>query len=133
VDFGAFVEILPGTDGLLHVSEMAHHRVQDVRTEVKEGDQVLVKVVSIDPSGKIRLSRKALLDEAQGGGSTDGGPRTGGGGEGGRPEGGGGRPEGGSGPRPERHRGGEHRGGERRAAGEHGRRDHGRDRPRHQR
>jgi len=67
VEFGAFVEILPGTDGLLHVSEMAHHRVQNVHDEVKEGDQVLVKVVSIDPSGKIRLSRKALLDEAQGG------------------------------------------------------------------
>ncbi len=67
VEFGAFVEIIPGTDGLLHVSEMANHRVQDVRSEVKEGDQVLVKVVSIDPSGKIRLSRKALLAEAQGG------------------------------------------------------------------
>ena len=52
VDFGAFVEILPGTDGLLHVSEMAHHRVQDVRSEVKEGDQILVKVVNIDPSGQ---------------------------------------------------------------------------------
>ena len=65
VEFGAFVEIIPGTDGLLHVSEMAHHRVEDVRSEVKEGDQVLVKVVSIDPSGKIRLSRKALLDETQ--------------------------------------------------------------------
>jgi polyribonucleotide nucleotidyltransferase len=67
VEFGAFVEILPGTDGLLHVSEIAHHRVQDVRSEVKEGDQVLVKVVSIDPSGKIRLSRKALIEEAEGG------------------------------------------------------------------
>ena len=67
VEFGAFVEILPGTDGLLHVSEMAHHRVNNVHDEVKEGDQVLVKVVSIDPSGKIRLSRKALLEEAQGG------------------------------------------------------------------
>jgi polyribonucleotide nucleotidyltransferase len=67
VDFGAFVEILPGTDGLLHVSEMANHRVQDVRSEVNEGDQILVKVVNIDPSGKIRLSRKALLTEAEGG------------------------------------------------------------------
>ena len=67
VEFGAFVEILPGTDGLLHVSEMAHHRVNNVHDEVKEGDQVLVKVVSIDPSGKIRLSRKALLEEAEGG------------------------------------------------------------------
>jgi len=77
VEFGAFVEILPGTDGLLHVSEMAHHRVNNVHDEVKEGDQVLVKVVSIDPSGKIRLSRKALLEEAQGG------TPAGGGGEGG--------------------------------------------------
>ena len=67
VEFGAFVEILPGTDGLLHVSEMAHHRVNNVHDEVKEGDQVLVKVVNIDPSGKIRLSRKALLEEAEGG------------------------------------------------------------------
>src|SRR5262249_26642589 len=83
VDFGAFVEILPGTDGLLHVSEMAHHRVQDVRTEVKEGDQILVKVVSIDPSGKIRLSRKALIEEAQGGQAGEGGGE---GGHGGRPE-----------------------------------------------
>jgi polyribonucleotide nucleotidyltransferase len=66
VDFGAFVEILPGTDGLLHVSEMAHHRVEDVRAEVTEGDQVLVKVVNIDPSGKIRLSRKALLEGGEG-------------------------------------------------------------------
>jgi polyribonucleotide nucleotidyltransferase len=67
VDFGAFVEILPGTDGLLHVSEIAHHRVQDVHAEVKEGDQILVKVVNIDPSGKIRLSRKALLEAAPSG------------------------------------------------------------------
>jgi polyribonucleotide nucleotidyltransferase len=79
VEFGAFVEILPGTDGLLHVSEMAHHRVQNVRDEVKEGDQVLVKVVSIDPSGKIRLSRKALLEEAQGGAAGEGGSGNGGG------------------------------------------------------
>jgi polyribonucleotide nucleotidyltransferase len=79
VDFGAFVEILPGTDGLLHVSEMAHHRVQDVRSEVKEGDQILVKVVSIDPSGKIRLSRKALIEEAQGGQPGEGGGAPGGG------------------------------------------------------
>jgi polyribonucleotide nucleotidyltransferase len=66
-DFGAFVEIIPGTDGLLHVSEIARHRVQDVRDEIKEGEQLLVKVISIDPSGKIRLSRKALLAEEEGG------------------------------------------------------------------
>src|SRR6202030_4053109 len=60
-DFGAFVEIMPGTDGLLHVSEIASHRVKDVRDELKEGEQLLVKVINIDPTGKIRLSRKALL------------------------------------------------------------------------
>jgi polyribonucleotide nucleotidyltransferase len=65
-DFGAFVEIMPGTDGLLHVSEIANHRVKDVRDELKEGEQVLVKVINIDPTGKIRLSRKALLNEAEG-------------------------------------------------------------------
>jgi polyribonucleotide nucleotidyltransferase len=64
-DFGAFVEIMTGTDGLLHVSEIANHRVKDVRDELKEGQQILVKVINIDPTGKIRLSRKALLqDEA---------------------------------------------------------------------
>jgi polyribonucleotide nucleotidyltransferase len=62
-DFGAFVEVLPGIDGLLHVSEIANYRVKDVRDELKEGEQVLVKVINIDPSGKIRLSRKALLTE----------------------------------------------------------------------
>jgi len=60
-DFGAFVEIMPGVDGLLHVSEIAHYRVKEVRDELKEGEQVMVKVINIDPSGKIRLSRKALL------------------------------------------------------------------------
>jgi polyribonucleotide nucleotidyltransferase len=73
-DFGAFVEIMPGTDGLLHVSEIANHRVKDVRDELKEGEQVMVKVINIDPSGKIRLSRKALLQEeatASTGGTTD--------------------------------------------------------------
>jgi polyribonucleotide nucleotidyltransferase len=65
-DFGAFVEIMPGTDGLLHVSEIANHRVKDVRDELKEGEQIAVKVINIDPTGKIRLSRKALLQE-QGG------------------------------------------------------------------
>jgi polyribonucleotide nucleotidyltransferase len=62
-DFGAFVEIMPGLDGLLHVSEIALHRVKDVRDELKEGEQLLVKVISVEPSGKIRLSRKALLQE----------------------------------------------------------------------
>jgi polyribonucleotide nucleotidyltransferase len=65
-DFGAFVEIMAGTDGLLHVSEIANHRVKDVRDELKEGQQILVKVIQIDPTGKIRLSRKALLQEEGG-------------------------------------------------------------------
>ena len=65
-DFGAFVEIMPGTDGLLHVSEIANHRVKDVRDELKEGEQLLVKVINIDPTGKIRLSRKALLQQEEG-------------------------------------------------------------------
>jgi polyribonucleotide nucleotidyltransferase len=80
-DFGAFVEIMPGVDGLLHVSEIAHYRVKDVRDEMKEGDQVMVKVINIDPSGKIRLSRKALLPVPEGmevpppGGGEHGGDR----------------------------------------------------------
>ena len=65
-DFGAFVEIMPGLDGLLHISEIAHYRVKDVRDELKEGEQVMVKVINIDPSGKIRLSRKALLQPEEG-------------------------------------------------------------------
>jgi polyribonucleotide nucleotidyltransferase len=60
VDFGAFVEIFPGTDGLLHISEVAEHRIREIRDELKEGDQLLVKVISID-GNKIRLSRKAVL------------------------------------------------------------------------
>ncbi len=67
-DFGAFVEIMPGIDGLLHVSEIAKHRVNDVRDELKEGDQLMVKVINIDPSGKVRLSRKALLEGPDEGG-----------------------------------------------------------------
>ena len=62
-DFGTFVEVLPGVDGLLHISEIANYRVKDVRDELKEGEQVLVKVINIDPAGKVRLSRKALLSE----------------------------------------------------------------------
>jgi polyribonucleotide nucleotidyltransferase len=65
-DFGAFVEIMPGTDGLLHVSEIAHYRVKEVRDEMKEGQQVMVKVINIDPTGKIRLSRKALIAPEEG-------------------------------------------------------------------
>jgi polyribonucleotide nucleotidyltransferase len=61
-DFGAFVELFPGTDGLLHISEISEQRIRDVRDELKLGDQVLVKVLSIE-GNKIRLSRKALLRE----------------------------------------------------------------------
>ncbi len=63
-DFGAFVEIFPGTDGLLHISEISEHRIRDVRDELKLGDQVLVKVLAIE-GNKIRLSRKALIKEAR--------------------------------------------------------------------
>ena len=62
-DFGAFVEILPGMDGLLHISEMADYRVNKVTDICSEGDFVTVKVIDIDNSGKIRLSRKAALKE----------------------------------------------------------------------
>ena len=65
-DFGAFIEIMPGVDGLLHVSEIANYRVKDVRDELKEGESIKVKVINIDPSGKVRLSRKALLAPDEG-------------------------------------------------------------------
>jgi len=61
VDFGAFAEILPGTEGLIHISQLAHERVNKVTDILKEGDEVLVKVIDIDSDGKIRLSRKAAL------------------------------------------------------------------------
>ena len=61
-EFGAFVELFPGTDGLLHVSEIAEHRVKEVKDELKEGDQVMVKVLGIE-GNRIKLSRKALLRE----------------------------------------------------------------------
>jgi polyribonucleotide nucleotidyltransferase len=80
-DFGAFVEIIPGTDGLLHISEVAEHRINDVRDELKEGDQVLVKVLAVE-GNRIRLSRKAILKEQRakmGGGEAP--PPTDGGGE----------------------------------------------------
>jgi polyribonucleotide nucleotidyltransferase len=74
-DFGAFVEIIPGTDGLLHISEVAEHRIGDIRDELKEGDQVLVKVLAVE-GNRIRLSRKAILKEQRakmGGGDMGGG------------------------------------------------------------
>jgi polyribonucleotide nucleotidyltransferase len=102
-DFGAFIEIMPGVDGLLHVSEIANYRVQNVRDELKEGESIEVKVINVDPSGKVRLSRKALLAPDEGtapreprpsGG--DAGPASGGASGGGREHGGGDR-------RPRRH------------------------------
>jgi polyribonucleotide nucleotidyltransferase len=62
VDFGAFVEIFPGTDGLLHISEISENRIKQVRDELKEGDQILVKVLGLE-GNKIKLSRKAILKE----------------------------------------------------------------------
>ncbi len=67
-DFGAFVEIFPGTDGLIHISHLADGRVDKVTDVVNEGDEVLAKCIDIDPSGRIRLSRKEALEDA----STDG-------------------------------------------------------------
>jgi polyribonucleotide nucleotidyltransferase len=61
-EFGAFVELFPGTDGLLHISEIAEHRVKDVKDELREGDQVMVKVLAIE-GNRIKLSRKALIKE----------------------------------------------------------------------
>jgi len=61
-DFGAFVEIFPGTDGLLHISEISESRIKNVRDELKEGDQILVKVLALE-GNKIKLSRKAILKE----------------------------------------------------------------------
>jgi len=72
MEFGAFVEIFPGTDGLVHISDLANARVKKVEDVLKEGDEVLVKVVSVDRSGKIRLSRKEALAEQGGQGAGDG-------------------------------------------------------------
>jgi polyribonucleotide nucleotidyltransferase len=71
MDFGAFVEVLPGTDGLVHISQLAHHRVKAVSDEVAEGDQILVKVLEIDKQGKIRLSRKEAMLAPTESGATD--------------------------------------------------------------
>lgn len=61
-DFGAFVEIMPGTDGLVHISQLADFRAETVESVVKMGDEVMVMVTDIDPAGKIRLSRRAVLE-----------------------------------------------------------------------
>ncbi|MBI4824295.1 MAG: polyribonucleotide nucleotidyltransferase [Nitrospirae bacterium] len=64
MDFGAFVEIMPGTEGLLHISQISHKRIEKVTDELHEGDEVTVKVIEIDRVGKIRLSRKEVLKKA---------------------------------------------------------------------
>ena len=64
VDFGAFVEILPNVDGLVHISQLAPHRVQSVSDEISEGEKILVKVLEVDRQGKIRLSRKEAMGES---------------------------------------------------------------------
>ena len=64
MDFGAFVEVLPGTEGLIHISQLDNHRVNKVTDVLQEGDEVLVKVLEVDKQGKIRLSRKAALGQS---------------------------------------------------------------------
>ena len=84
-DFGAFVEILPGVDGLVHISQLDSERVNKVEDVVNMGDEITVMVTNIDPMGKIRLSRQAVLEgwtaeEAREKDSGGRGPRPGGGG-----------------------------------------------------
>lgn len=103
-EFGAFVEILPGTDGMVHISQLDSERVNKVEDVVRVGDELTVMITDIDPQGKIRLSRQAVLEgwtpeEAKMRDSR----RTGGGG---RPSYGGGRPGGRGGDRGDRGRSG---------------------------
>jgi len=65
MDFGAFVEIFPGTDGLLHISQISEQRLEKVTDALKEGDEILVKVLEIDRQGKIRLSRKEAIRDKE--------------------------------------------------------------------
>src|SRR5690606_13684703 len=106
VDFGAFIEILPGNEALLHVSEIAHERVETVTDVLNEGDEIEVKVISVDREGRTRLSRRELLPLPEGeegeraaeriAKAREAGPPQRGGGRGGRD---GGRDGGGRGPR----------------------------------
>ena len=64
-DFGAFVNILPGKDGLVHISQIANHRVSEVTDELSEGQVVKVKVLDIDRQGRVKLSMKALLNHEE--------------------------------------------------------------------
>ena len=68
-DFGAFVQLVPGTDGLVHISQLANRRVGKVTDVVKEGDMLKVKVLEISKDGKIRLSHKAVLEDERRSGS----------------------------------------------------------------
>ena len=63
MNFGAFVTILPGKDGLVHISQISNERVENVTDELAEGDKVKVKVLEVDKQGRIRLSMKALSDD----------------------------------------------------------------------
>ena len=105
--FGAFIEIMPGTEALLHISEMQHGRTEKTEDVVKKGDRVTVKLIDKDERGRLRLSRKALLPKPEGFVEEAGGD---GGGNGGGGEGQGGR--GPRGPRREPRGGGESGGGE---------------------
>jgi polyribonucleotide nucleotidyltransferase len=67
LDFGAIVNILPGKDGLLHISEIANERIKDINDYLKDGQQVKVKVIQTDEKGRVRLSAKALLNETPAG------------------------------------------------------------------
>jgi polyribonucleotide nucleotidyltransferase len=89
-EFGAFVEILPGTDGMVHISQLADYRVNTVRDVVGIGDEIMVMVTDIGPEGKIRLSRRAVLEgwtlaEAQAADRPGGGRSSRGGNRGRRP------------------------------------------------
>jgi polyribonucleotide nucleotidyltransferase len=99
VDFGAFVEFLPGKDGLLHISELEYHRVANVEDVLQVGDTIEVKLVEIDSrTGKVRLSRKAMLPAPEGWVEPERRERSDSYGDrGGRPGGGGGRDRGGRG------------------------------------
>ncbi len=104
-NYGAFVEFLPGTDGMVHISQLADYRVKSVEEEVSIGDEIMVMVISVDPTGRVRLSRQAVLEgwdveeairrdaansrgNRRGGGDRRGGDRRGGGGGGDRRSGG---------------------------------------------
>ena len=111
VDFGAFIEILPGVEGLCHISEIENHRIDQVTDVLNQGDEVTVKVIDIDATGRVRLSRRVLLEG--GGGEGGGGRRDGRGRSGDR---------GGRGPRRDGH-GGRGRGGRDRGTRRDGRGD----------